>query len=640
MNKKYIIALYTVLFATVYSQAQDNRSYDGTDNNITNPDWGAAGYHFKTFTTVDYTDGISEPAALDRANSRTVSNAIGSQEEFMANELGLSDFIWGWGQFIDHDIDLSNDESLEPFFIDVPSCDPMFDPMCDGDKQIRMFRSKSDPTTGTSTANPRRHINDITSYIDASSVYGSTESRADWLRTTIDGKMKVSTNNLLPWNTIDSEFGSAIDPATPFMAADGPVVPDKFYVGGDIRVNEQPALSCFHTLMVREHNRQCDLIIEANPGWTDEEIYQRARKIVGALVQAVTYEEFLPKLGVTLPAFTAYDPNVDASISNLFTAAGFRFGHSMVNGRLIRIEENGDDFEFGAIDLRDGYFNPEILMEEGGISPFFRGLAAQKHQAVDPLIMNDLRNFLFGPPGSGGIDLLSVNVARARERGVSDYNTIRQELGLPAITSLADLTSDPELQSKLSTVYTDINDIDPWIGFMSEDHMTDAVIGEGLNALFEMQFGALRDGDRYYYENDPAFSEEEIEGIKNTKLSEIILRNTNIEVLQEDVFTAVPREELDVEFFPFSGVMNMKLKAYPNPVQKYFNIQIEARRPSTATLNIYNATGVTVQSRKINIMPGITDHSFELSDTLANGLYVISLDSDAGKGQLKIIKSK
>jgi hypothetical protein len=640
MFKNYLIALFLAICNIPFTQAQENRSYDGTNNNITNPSWGAAETYFRTFTTVDYSDGISQPGALGRANSRTVSNALGSQEEFMPNELDRSDFIWAWGQFIDHDINLNNDETLEPFNIDVPACDPMFDPMCDGDRQIRMFRSLSDPTTGTSTANPRRHFNDITSYLDASMVYGNTENRADWLRSNINGKLRVSQNNLLPWNTINGEFDSAIDPNVPFMAIDGPTFPERYYMGGDIRVNEQPSLTCLHTLMVREHNRQCDLIKEANPSWTDEELYQRARKIVSGLVQAITYEEFLPKLGVVLPDYVGYDPSLDASITNVFSAAGFRFGHSMVNGRLIRMEENGDEFEFGAIDLRDGYFNPSMIEDQGGVSPYFRGLAAQKHQFVDPLIMNDLRNFLFGPPGSGGIDLLTINIARARERGISDYNTIRQEIGLPAITSLADLTSDPELQSKLSTVYTDINDIDPWIGLMSEDHMPDAVIGEGLSLLFVMQFAALRDGDRYYYENDSAFNDEEIAEIKNTKLSEIIMRNTDIEVLQEDVFTAVPRDELAVEFYPFSGVMNMQLKAYPNPVQKYFNIQIEARRPSTATLNIYDASGVTVQQRTINIMPGVTDHAFELSDSLANGLYVITLDSDAGQGQLKIIKSK
>ncbi len=640
MKKTYLITALAAMSVTTAITAQENRSYDGTDNNVANPEWGAADTYFRTFTTVDYTDGISQPAALDRANARTVSNALGSQEAFLPNELGLSDFVWGWGQFIDHDINLNDDDFDEPLFIDVPSCDPMFDPMCDGDRQIRMFRSKHDLATGTSTANPRRHINDITSYIDGSMVYGSDEVRADWLRSHVDGKLKVSTDNLLPWNTVDSEYDSAIDPTTPFMVVDGPTVPTKFFVGGDIRVFEQPGLTCFHTLMVREHNRLCDIIVTENPTWTDEEVFQRARKIVSGLIQAVTYEEFLPKIGVTLPAFSAYDPSIDASIINVFSAAGYRFGHTMVNGRLIRMEENGDDFQFGAIDLRDGFFNPDLIHYEGGISPFFRGMAAQKHQKVDPLIMNDLRNFLFGPPGSGGIDLLATNFARARERGVADYNTIRQELGLTTLTSLTELTSDPELQSKLATVYTDMNNIDPWIGFMAEDHLPNATIGEGLNTLFVMQFGALRDGDRYYYENDPAFTADEIAEIKNTKLSEIILRNTDIEVLQEDVFTAVPREELAVEFYPFSGVMNMNLKAYPNPVQKYFNIQIEARRASTATLSIYNASGVAIQQRKINIVPGKTDHAFELSDALANGLYVISLDSDAGKGQLKIIKSK
>ncbi|WP_151673983.1 peroxidase family protein [Patiriisocius marinus] len=634
----YLMALFCVISFSI--TAQENRSYDGLGNNVANPEWGAAGTYFRTFTTAAYSDGISEPGGENRANPRTVSNALGSQETFLPNELGLSDFIWGWGQFIDHDINLNDDETSEPINIPVPGCDPMFDPACLGNKEIRMFRSISDPATGTDISNPRRHINEITSYIDASMVYGSDEDRANWLRTGVDGLMKVGANQSLPWNTIDGLFESAIDPNAPFMVVDGQILPDKFFVGGDVRVNEQPGLACFHTLLVREHNRQAVSIKDAHPGWNDEQIFQRARKVVSAIVQAITYEEFLPAIGVQLPTYSGYDTSVETSITNMFSAAGYRFGHTLVNGRLIRFEENGDDFQFGATDLRDGFFNPELLKDEGGISPFFRGMAAQEHQLVDPLIMNDLRNFLFGPPGSGGIDLLATNFNRARERGLTDYNSIRVALGLAPHATLADLTSDIELQSKLSTVYTDINDIDPWIGFMSEDHLPNAIIGEGLNELFLFQFGALRDGDRYYYENDPAFTQVEIDEIKNTKLSEVILRNTDIETLQEDVFTAVPRDELSIEFFPFSGVMNIDVTAYPNPVQKYFKIRIEARRPSMATLRIFDLNGILVQEKQIAMMRGVTEHDFELSDQLANGTYLISLESDAGKGSLKIIKGK
>ena len=632
------LLLTTALLVSIQGFTQVNRTYDGTNNNPNNPTWGAALEHFRNFVSNGYSDLISEPGGLDRPNPRKVSNAVGSQSEFTPNELGLSDFIWGWGQFIDHDINLNDDNFNEPNNIPVPNCEPLFDPDCLGSVTLRMFRSKSDPATGTSVSNPRKHINDITSYIDGSMVYGSDEARADWLRTFVDGKMKMSAGDLLPWNTIDGEYDSAIDPTAPFMVLDGFPLPEKFFVGGDIRVNEQPGLASFHTLWVREHNRLCDEIKAANPSWNDEEIFQRARKIVGGLIQAVTYEEFLPHIGIELDPYTGYDVNVQPDITNTFSAAAYRFGHTMVNGRLVRFEENGDDWMFGAKDLRDGFFRPEILKDEGGIEPFFRGLAAQEHQFVDPLIMDDIRNFLFGQPGAGGIDLLSINIARARERGIPDYNTIRTDLQLTPHADFTSLTSNPVLSESLETVYGDISKVDPWIGFMSEDHLPNALIGEGLHEMLKFQFQSLRDGDRYYYENDPAFTSAEIEAIKNTKLSEVILRNTIIEILQEDVFIAIPRGQLAVELFPFPEVRSIELSAYPNPVQKYFNLVIENARPSSATLNIFDVGGQIVSSRSVQLNRGRNEINFELSDQLASGLYVVTLESDTGAGQLKLIK--
>jgi hypothetical protein len=633
------LLLPTVLFMSFFGYAQLNRSFDGTNNNLNNPEWGAAEAHFRNFTTNAFGDLISEPGGQDRPNPRKISNAIGSQSEFMANELELSDFIWGWGQWIDHDINLNDDDFNEPNEIPVPNCEPLFDPNCTGTMTMRMFRSKSDPATGTSINNPRKHINDITSYIDGSGVYGSDIDRANWLRTFVDGKLKTSSGDLLPWNTLDGEFDSPVDPNAPFMVLDGFPLPSKFFVGGDIRVNEQPGLTCFHTLWVREHNRLCDEIKAQNPSWNDEDIFQRARKIVGALIQVVTYEEFLPHIGIAIDSYTGYDDTVEPNILNTFSAAAYRFGHTMINGRLVRFEENGDDWQFGAVDLRDGFFNPSIIKDEGGIEPFFRGLAAQEHQLVDPLIMDDIRNFLFGQPGSGGIDLLSINMARARERGIPDYNTIRADLSLIPHADFNSLTSDPTLSSHLSTVYGgDIAKLDPWIGFMSEDHLPNTLIGEGLHTILKLQFQALRDGDRYYYENDPAFTAAEIDELKNTTLSEIILRNTSIETLQEDVFIAVPRDLLAVEFFPFPEVKSIQLTAYPNPVQKYFNLVIENGRPANATLSIYDVSGQIVTQRSVQLNRGRNELNFELSDELANGLYVVSLDSDNGAGQLKLIK--
>ncbi len=632
------LLILSVLFYGLFAVAQDNRSFDGTANNTVHPNWGAADNPFRNYVSNGFSDLISEPGGESRENPRLISNALASQTAFIPNELGLSDFVWGWGQFIDHDINLNDDNSSEPHNIPVPNCDVMFDPLCSGDVEIRMFRSLSDPTTGTSIANPRKHINNITSYIDGSGVYGSTEARANWLRTHVDGKLKMSSGNLLPWNTIDGEKGSAIDASAPFMVLDGFPLPEKYFVGGDIRVNEQPGLTSFHTLWMREHNRLCDELKIDNPTWTDEDIFQRARKIVGALIEVVTYEEFLPAIGVNLDAYAGYDNTVEASVLNVFSAAAYRFGHTMVNGRLVRYEENGNDWSFGAVDLRDAFFNPNFVMDEGGIAPFFRGLAAQEHQMVDPLIMDDIRNFLFGPPGAGGLDLLSINIARGRERGLPDYNTIRQDLQLTAHPDFTSLTSNTTLSTALFNVYGDINTVDPWIGFMSEDHQANSIIGEGLGAILKLQFGFIRDGDRFYYENDPAFSASEINALKNTKLSEIILRNTEIELLQDNVFIAVPRNALAVELFPFPEIKTISLKAYPNPIQKYFTLKIETSRSVNATLRIMDVNAKLISEEKVSLSKGSNKLNFELSDQLANGLYVISLTSDHGQGQLKVIK--
>ncbi len=631
-----LLCAFTCLF--VYADAQINRSYNGESNNLNNPSWGAAHSHFKNFASNGYADSISAPGGLNRPNARTVSNALGSQQTFMPNELGLSDFVWGWGQFIDHDINLNDDNTAAPSDVQVPSCDTMFDPNCAGNVMIRMFRSKHDTSTGKATGDPRRHLNDITSYIDASNVYGSDAARSDWLRTFTDGKMKTSAGNLLPWNTIDGEYSSAIDPTAPFIVLDGHPLPDKYFVGGDIRVNEQPTLIAFHTLFVREHNRLCDKLKQENPSWNDEELFQRARKMVGALIQVVTYEEFLPMTGIPISPYSSYDNTVDASIMNSFSAAAFRFGHTMVNGRLMRYEEDGQLWSFGVKDLRDGFFKPTLIKDEGGIEPFFRGLAAQTHQMVDPLIMDDLRNFLFGMPGAGGIDLLTINIARARERGVPDYNTLREDLGLSPHVDVQSLTSDVSLQNKLSSVYTDIDDVDPWIGLMSEDHLPNSIMGEGLATILGMQFTNLRDGDRYYYENDPAFSLAEIAELKATTLSQIILRNAAIDTLQPNVFKATPRDQLMVNLVPFANIKNIELTAYPNPIQRYFNLVIEATRPSTATLNIWDMNGKQVKQQIVSLTTGRNELNFELDDELASGVYTITLQADEGIGKLRVSK--
>jgi len=622
------------------TKAQVYRPLDGYANNQTKPHWGAATTPFLRPTGNGFSDSIATPAGINRPNPRTVSSAIGRQTQFTPNELGLSDFIWGWGQFIDHDINLNTDHPTEFLPIDVPIWDPDFDPLGHGNVQIPMRRSLYDPFSGTSTTDPRMHVNEITAYIDGSAIYGNDEIRLDWMRTFQDGKLKTSAGNLLPFNTVDGEHSSAHDPNAPFMAEDAMMSSDKLFVAGDIRANEQPGLTCFHILFVREHNRICDEIRTLHPNWPGEQIFQKARKKVGAILQSITYEEWLPAMGFQIPSNTGYDPTINPSITNVFSAAAYRFGHSMVNGRMVRFSEGGDSLLFGSVHLRDAYFNTDIIINEGGIDPFFRGMASQEHQFVDTKITDDMRNFLFGPPGAGGLDLLALNINRGRERGLVDFNAIRQQLGLSPLVSFSDLTSDPSLEIALANLYGDVNQIDPWIGFMAEDHPSGTIMGPTLQQLILEQFLDIRDGDRFYYENDAFFTPTEINEIKNTRLVDVIRRNTSIQAIQNDVFIAQPATTVAIELAPFKDIRNMELNAYPNPIQKHFRLKINAFRNSSATLSILDNSGRMVQSMEVNIVKGENLVSWELQDEIANGLYTIYLNAENDAGQLKIVKLK
>jgi hypothetical protein len=64
----------------------------------------------------------------------------------------MSDWIYGWGQFIDHDLDLTTTGDTA-FDISVPSGDPSFDPAATGSALIYFSRSTYDAATGTAVPN-------------------------------------------------------------------------------------------------------------------------------------------------------------------------------------------------------------------------------------------------------------------------------------------------------------------------------------------------------------------------------------------------------------------------------------------------------------------------------------------------------
>ena len=503
----------------------DYRNIDGTGNHTVHFELGAANTTLRRILPNEYSDQISAMAGINRPSPREVSNVVCDQGAPVPNELGASDFVWQWGQFIDHDLDLTETkEPFEPAHIRPKTGDPFFDPDRTGLSQIDFFRSRSHKGTGIDSVYPRQQVNMVTHYIDASHVYGSDPARAAALRTNDGtGRLKVSAGDLLPFNTDGLENGGGTGP--------------ELFVAGDVRSNEQVGLTAMHTLFVREHNRVAAEIAASDPGLSGEEIYQRARRFVGALMQGITYNEFLPALlgPNALTPYTGYKETVSPAVLNSFSAALFRFGHSAVSETLLRLEADGQPSPFGHLPLKDAFFRPDRLITEGGIEPILRGLAAQEMSKIDVKVVDALRNFLFGDPTAGGLDLVSLNLQRGRDHGLPGYVRARGARGLSWPSNFAQVSSDPEVQSLLAAVYPNVDYIDMWVGGIAEDPVNGGHVGALVFNILKLQFESLRDGDRYWYQWD--MSAAEIAEIDGTTLADVIRRNTTIGAeISDDVF--------------------------------------------------------------------------------------------------------
>jgi peroxidase len=514
-------------------------SANGSNVNSAHTDWGQAGTLLGRVANASHDPGANWMGLADLPNAREISNIVCAQPGIINDERGLSDFNWLWGQFITHEIDFTltqngrvgENGTPEAADIDIAEDDP--DMGAPGGSKIRFFRSLYVNVTENEVVH-REHPNSITSWIDGSVVYGSSEETSNWLRTFEGGRLKVSENvfgDLLPVAAED-------DDTAPPMSFAG-FSADVRFVAGDSRANEHIALMAMHVLFMREHNRLAEGIQDRNPDWSDEDIYQRAKKIVAAQMQAITYEEFLPSLGVTLDAYSGHYPEVNPEVTSAFATVAFRMGHSQIGDTFLRVDEQRAPIEEGHMSLFDGFWTTQPITEEGGVAPMLRGMAMQTQPANDVYFGDDLRNQLFGHPGAGGMDLCAIDIQRGRDHGVPDYAAIRDTFGLENIAAYSEITSDSVIADNLALAYGNESPghIDPLIGMLAEDHLPDSALGETMDALIRDQFTRLRDGDPFYYENDP-----ELDGVESeltaTKLAHVILRNTEIESLQCNVFFA------------------------------------------------------------------------------------------------------
>jgi peroxidase len=534
---------------------------NGAGNNVANPTWGQAGTDLLRLTPAQYANGVNSPSLPQDPSARLISNLVNnqadpanpSQDINTVDQNSLSDFGYAFGQFIDHDLDLTQGTGAsDP--ISVPAGDPIGGP---NDTSLAFQRSATDPTTGTSKSNPLQNPTSVTSYLDLSQVYGSDVATDNALRTLSGGQMKTSPGGLPPLDN-STYFTSTqlqqINASVGGMADQGPLPQSQMFVTGDTRGNENLELTALQTLFLDNHNKIAAQLQKANPNWTDQQLFDGARKLNIAEYQSIVYNEWIPAVlgSNALPAYKGYNPNVNSTIADEFSTVAFRFGHSLLSGEIERQGNNGQDVA-DDVPLEQDFFDPTLLTGQGqpttvdpltgltstSIGAILKGDADGVSQASDVDTINEVRNELFNEvvPGVGyGQDLIALDIQRGRDQGIGSYNEVRQALGLKPVTSFAQITSNVTVQKELQQAYGNVNNIDAFEGGLAEDHVPGSDVGQLFQTIMVNQFARLRDGDRFFYLNQTFTPAEQAILNQGNTLGKMIEANTNITNLQSDVF--------------------------------------------------------------------------------------------------------
>ncbi|XP_015600667.1 peroxidase isoform X3 [Cephus cinctus] len=540
------------------------RSIDGSCNNLENPRLGSALTAYTRVLFPQYSDGIKELRRAERKrkllpSGRAVSLSLSVAHDVIDISKTLA--VMQWSEFIAHDLAhtpmrkmLSNREPiscchenggmLSPRHIH-PDCAPISiaedDPVY-GKHSVRcMNYVRSMPIIRPDcTFGPAEQINQVSHFLDGSTVYGSTLKKSRELRSFQGGRLRVDIRNgntYLP--TADSE------PSSLCHSKEG------CYMAGDARVNAQPQLAVMHTIWHREHNRVARKLAQINPLWNDEILYQEARRIVVAEIQHITYREWLPVLlgrsyarNAGLSTGKSYSRNYnsydDPAVSNEVATAALRFFNSLKQGKLSMPDETR---QFNnSLQLSDYFYNPRIIESDDVFDGLLRGLATQTCQKMDTNLISDITYKLYKTDGEWGLDTISLDIQRGRDHGLPGYNHYRKYCGLPEAKTFDDFLDyiPLEMVRKLRTLYNHPNDIDLVIGGMAERSEDDGILGPTLQCLLTEQFVRTRRSDRFFYDSvtqPHPFTPEQLAELRNVTLARLFCDNgDNIARMQPNAF--------------------------------------------------------------------------------------------------------
>ncbi|XP_055791016.1 dual oxidase 2-like [Salvelinus fontinalis] len=556
LRKQMWTVLAVLSLIVQHSQAKvpwEVQRYDGWYNNLAYHSRGAVGSPLVRLLPARYSDGVLQPLQEPQLpNPRRVSDVTARGPSGLPsahNQTVLSVFF---GYHVVFEIQDSRPPGCPPEFmhIPVPEGDPVFDPNRTGRVLLPFQRGPWEKHSSQSPNNPRTQVNLVTAWLDGSSIYGPSSSWSDALRSFSGGLLASGEQWDMPKRGGGSNLmWSAADPST------GQHGPEGLYELGNAWGNENVFTMAEGIVWFRYHNYIASQLREKHSSWSDEDLFQSARKTVVATFQKIAFYEWLPGfLGEkTMSPYLGYQKFVDPGISPEFQAAAIRFASTMAPpGVFMRNTTchfqkvvNIDGSTSPAMRMCNSFWNRQNPNVKSGqdIDRLIMGMTSQIAEREDNIIVEDLRDYMYGPLRFSRSDLVALTVQRGRDFGLPSYNQVREGLGLAPVERWGDVnpelnTTNPQLFRDLAALYHgDISKLELFPGGLLE-----SVDGPGqvFSSIILDQFTRIRNGDRFWFENtqNGLFTAEEMEAIWNTTFHDVITAVTSAEAgdIQRRVF--------------------------------------------------------------------------------------------------------
>ncbi|KAI1309042.1 Peroxidasin [Halotydeus destructor] len=496
------------------------RSEDGSCNNLKSPRLGMSLECLQRLVDAEFADGRSVPRESFSGRALPSARAISLRlHQHVDSPASVTQMAMIYGQFLDHDISQSpiaqsdgpircceaqGTKHPECMEITIPKRRPLLLAVQSALHELRPLSHLFELSTG-------RDETDALRLLDGS------------------GRLKVTRTR---------NAGDLL-PRSPDPNSDQCSVPEDNQIcfkAGDVRVNQQVPLVAMHTIFMRQHNRIAGMLKSMNKEWREERIFQETRRILGAQMQMITYNEFVPLMigdtyydhyDLRVGKASTYRPDLNPRIFDEFSTAAYRFGHSLVGSTFNRLFSDGRKESFA---LRDNFFNP-FPMYNGDLDSVMRGLVGTKAERPDPFFEDDVRGHLYKVVGTRfGLDLVAINIQRGRDHGLPPYTKYLEFCFSDHVTSFQDLDRymPADQREKYQRGYESVHDIDLFSGGISELPMPGALVGPTFGCIIGFQFSHLKFGDRYYFEHanqTGSFTPAQLKSIRQTLLSKIVCEN-------------------------------------------------------------------------------------------------------------------